>query len=759
MKPRTGHYVLRVGILFALYFSTAKLGLLLGAVGGFATAVWPPTGISLVALSLFGSRLWPGIALGAFLVNASAGAPLPAAFGMALGNSVEALLGAYLLRRVEFHPSLDRLRDVIGLVGLAAVLSTLVSAAIGATSGWLGGAISSADYLNAWWTWWVGDMMSDLVLAPLLFVWSARSSLRLPPHRVLEAGALLVFLVIFRLIAFAGRPTANTLSAPYMLFPLLVWAALRFGQPGAVTATFAVSAIAIWGTAHGLGPFAQETLDESLFMLQSFMSVIAVTILVLAADVSERRQAEDALRASEERLQVALEAGHMGAWEWNVLTRDVTWSKNIESIHGLRPGAFSGTFESYLSGIHPEDREFVRQSIARTIEQGEENDIEYRIVWPDGTIHWVEGRGKLFWNETGQAVRTSGVCMDITARRCAQELARERERQLQAILDGAPAVIYVKDMQGRYITVNRQHENLFHRTRDQVQGKTDHEIFPKTIADAFCANDQEVLRIGAPLESEEIAPHEDGLHTYISLKFPLFDAEGVPYALCGISTDITERKRAEERTREAMRTEVLLREIHHRVKNNLQVVSSMLSLQSGYIRDEQSLAIITESQHRIGAIALIHEKLYRSSNLERIDLSEYLGDLCTHLFHSYGADTRAVALKMNVENVALGLDTALPCGLIVNELVSNSLKHAFPDGRQGEIQIDMRSFDGRFVLTVSDNGIGFPKSLDFRQTESLGLQLVNWLTRQLEGSVELDDQWNGTRFRFEFSELDYKQRT
>ncbi|MDZ7261537.1 MAG: ATP-binding protein, partial [candidate division KSB1 bacterium] len=221
--------------------------------------------------------------------------------------------------------------------------------------------------------------------------------------------------------------------------------------------------------------------------------------------------------------------------------------------------------------------------------------------------------------------------------------------------------------------------------------------------------------------------------------------------------DITERKQAEDQIKASLKEkELLLKEIHHRVKNNLQVISSLLNLQAGYIKDTQALELFQESQNRIKSMALIHEKLYRSQNLAKIDFKEYIHNLTNYLFRSYRAFSNNIVPKIKVDNIYLGIDTAIPCGLIINELVSNAMKHAFPAGKTGKIWINFsattnRRHSDKLVLSVRDNGVGFPRDLDFRNTESLGLQLVNTLTKQLKGTIELDRS-RGTKFKITFPE-------
>jgi two-component sensor histidine kinase len=204
--------------------------------------------------------------------------------------------------------------------------------------------------------------------------------------------------------------------------------------------------------------------------------------------------------------------------------------------------------------------------------------------------------------------------------------------------------------------------------------------------------------------------------------------------------------------------ETLLQEIHHRIKNNLQVISSLLNLQSGYTTDTRVLGMFKESQRRVESMALIHEKLYQSEHPTKIDFTEYVHTLCTHLFASYGVRSDAINLKIDMDAVILGVDTAVPCGLMLNELVTNALKHAFPAGQRGEIRINLHARSaGSFLLLVSDNGVGFPNAVNFRQTPSLGLQLVCTLTDQLNGRIALESD-QGTTFKITFTELEYKKR-
>jgi two-component sensor histidine kinase len=222
--------------------------------------------------------------------------------------------------------------------------------------------------------------------------------------------------------------------------------------------------------------------------------------------------------------------------------------------------------------------------------------------------------------------------------------------------------------------------------------------------------------------------------------------------------DITERNHMTKKLSSALEEkEVLLREIHHRVKNNLQIIISLLNLQSRSFSDKNVLGAMMESQNRVRAMALVHEKIYQSENLSEIDITEYIRYLGNYLFQFYGVNMNAIQLKIEGENIRMGINTAVPLGLIINELISNSLKHAFPKGSKGEILIRLDTTDTDTELIVSDNGIGFPKDYDWQKSETLGLMLVQSLIRQILATVELD-RTTGIRYRITIPKKRWHER-
>jgi anti-anti-sigma factor len=313
-------YLLQIVAVTAAYTISGKLGLKLAFESKSVTAIWPPTGIALAALVIGGVRLWPGVALGALLTNLGTGVSALTLTGIVSGNTLEALVGAFLLVRVvRFRPSLQGVRDVLALVLFGAFISTAVSASIGVSSLLIGGAISSAHLASVWRTWWLGDMGGDLIVAPPILIAASRRSFSGLPGRAIEAVALALLLLGVSVLVFS-----QSTSVVYAVFPLLIWAALRFWQPGAAFGSLLVAAVAVTFTANGEGPFAMSNPDERLLLAQTFTAVAGIGALVLAAVTRERRRAEDAERKIAETLQQSLlpeAAPSIAGWEIATLYR------------------------------------------------------------------------------------------------------------------------------------------------------------------------------------------------------------------------------------------------------------------------------------------------------------------------------------------------------------------------------------------------------------------------------------------------------
>ena len=338
------------------YVVTARLGLMVDAVAGFASLVWPPTGIALAALLLFGQRLWPGVFVGAVVANVLTGAPPLAALGIGVGNTLEAVAGAWLLRSIPgFRPSLDRLADVLGLVTLAAGLSTAMSATIGVASLHTAGVIPLAEAGVAWRAWWLGDAIGALVIAPVLLVWATTRERLATGRRLLEAAALAASVMIVGLGIFGGVGAIRSAAfeQAYLVFPPLIWAAIRFGQRGVVATTLLTSVIGVWGTVLGHGPFAQEGVLESLFPLQTFMAVAAATMLLLGASIAARRRAEEQLREAHSKVTEAnlAKAEFLAVMSHELRTPLNAISGYVDLIMLAPDGSISDVQRSYLARI------------------------------------------------------------------------------------------------------------------------------------------------------------------------------------------------------------------------------------------------------------------------------------------------------------------------------------------------------------------------------------------------------------------------
>jgi PAS domain S-box-containing protein len=429
-------HALEIVIGAALYFIAAQVGLEMAFVADQVSVIWPATGVGLALLVLRGRHLWPAIALGAFTAQLSSGAPLTAAVGIAIGSTLEAILGAELLARVDFSAALKRVRDVASLFLVAAALTPIVSATVGVTSLCLAGVEPWSTYRVLWSVWWIGDAVGDVVFAPMIFVWADQLRRGWQLERLGEAFVLALALLILSLAVFAEGSAQTRYPVHYLVIPAVIWSALRLGQHATATLIFGAFSVTVIATLGGRGPFVAQSMNASLLDVELFIAVVSVTGLFLGAAMAERNRAErrraidySRLRRSEERLAMALAAGHMGAWEWNIERGSVEWSDTVAAIHGLAPGSFRGTFDAFRELVHPDDRERVLEMIRQAIARATEYSVEFRNMWPDGSIHWIAMSGQVICDR-GRPVRIVGVCRDITEHKGINDALTRQAQQL-----------------------------------------------------------------------------------------------------------------------------------------------------------------------------------------------------------------------------------------------------------------------------------------------------------------------------------------
>jgi two-component system, sensor histidine kinase PdtaS len=488
-------------------------------------------------------------------------------------------------------------------------------------------------------------------------------------------------------------------------------------------------------------------------------------------EINNREKAEKALRKSENYYRAIFENTGTAIV---LIDDDMTISKvnsEVERLTGFSREEIEGKKKWTDFTVKEELNKLLEYYALRNTLGGAPIEYETKGMDKEGnikdllvTITTIPGTGKEL-----------ASILEITDRKKAERALSESEKRLSDIIDFLPDATFAIDKEGKIIAWNRALEKMTGTITDDMMGKGNYEYAVPWYGERRPILIDLIRKENLDYRSEYDFIHEDGqtlkAEVFVPSVFggkgaylwvtasPLLDSKGQQYGAIESVRDITDRKKSEEKIKKSLEEKnLLLKEIHHRVKNNLQIISSLLDLQEVYVKeDATAVNVLRESQNRVLSMAMIHEMLYQSKDLSHINFSDYIRSLVSNLFHSYNVKNTATPI-INVEQISLNIETAVPCGLIISELVSNSLKYAYPEDATGELFISLESHDNGYKLVISDNGIGFPEKLDFKNVESsLGLQLVNSLVNQLDGTIELDRS-NGTKFTIKFKELKYKER-
>ncbi len=464
-------YLVQVSALAVAYLAVARFGLQFASIGKNVSLVWPPTGVALTAIALLGPRVAPGILAGAFIANLETGVPVLAALGIAIGNTGEALLAGYVLRRVAGGPTgLNRLKDVLALVIVAAPAGALVSAGLGVASLRLTGVMPAEVALSAVGVWWISDVLGALVVAPLFLTWSVQR-VRLPAARWRELGILVAGSVACALLVF-HRPTSGSLlsaiARPTLLFPFLIWAALRFGPRGASLETLLIAVLTVWYTGRGEGPFAAATTMQSLVGSLAYLEVVAVAGLILAAVVSERGLAGEELDTLQAEHRALYEASPFAIAALDLESRVIAWNSTSERLFGFSEAEVLG---KPLPTIPPErEAEFVM--LREKHRQGEAlSGFETIRRRKDGSTVEVCLSLSPIRGHNGRLLGSMGVLEDITLQKRATATLEEQGERLRAIVAGALDAVVTMDQEGRITGWDGQAEAIFGWPRAEAVGR------------------------------------------------------------------------------------------------------------------------------------------------------------------------------------------------------------------------------------------------------------------------------------------------
>jgi PAS domain S-box-containing protein len=467
------------------------------------------------------------------------------------------------------------------------------------------------------------------------------------------------------------------------------------------------------------------------------------------------------LEQTAEALSRAQRIAHLGNWEWRIPEDAMTWSDETYRIFGLPPEAFEATHEAFIARVHPADRALVEAAVRRAIEDEAPFSIVHRIVRAGGEERVVHELAEVTFGPGDEPLLMAGTVNDITSPKHAEaEEVRARDFCLKT-LDEMPTPIWRAGADGSI--------DYFNRAWFAFTGMQRNPAGFESWTEGIHPEDRErvrtVLRAALasrePFETEFRLKHADGAFKYVlDVGIPFSGLDGAFAGYIGSCYDITRHRVLEDRISASLREkEMLISEIHHRVNNNMQIIISLLRLHARLIRDPEDQKIFQECQARIRTMALVHDLIYQSRNFAEIDLSAYTKQIVGNLTKALGISPSRIAVRIEMEQTALGIDTAIPCGMIINEMLSNAFAHAFLCGRSGSILISLaRTSPRSFLLRVLDDGVGPPEGFSVETAPTFGMEMLRTLASQLGSSVTLRRTDGSTSFEVAFTEIAYRPR-
>ena len=794
-------FVRYIGTLFAValaYFVFAKLGLTLASVNPSASPIWPPTGIALAAVLLGGLRVWPAILIGAFAANATTAGTLETSGVIALGNTLEAVVGGSLIGHWSggaktFSTPAQVAKFALVCVGPA----TVISASVGVTTLCVAGFAAWANYSLIWVTWWLGDATGGLVVTPAIVLWAQSERASFTRSELVSIAAVLALTVLVGFVAFSPLLPRTEYSSPlgFLAILPLVWAALRRGPRDTATVSVILTGFTIWATIQHAGPFGRLGLNESFLLLLTFMISLSVPSLALSADVAMRRGSEDDLRRTQAELDrrvrertaelhevnthlmEAQRLGNLGSWSWDIVTNRIAWSDQLFEIYGVAADRFGGTLDEFMSFIHPDDRAQVAESVGSALKSGKSFGHEERIVRPDGSIRHLHSTGEVIRGVNGDALRMLGICVDITERKQAEQALRESEQSYRLLLKGArDYAIYMLDTDGRVRSWNDGAQRIKGYETDEIIGRH-FRIFLPEEAHASDLADQALLTAAreGQFEGEVWLVRKDGSRFFASVVMDAIRNEaGELIGFAKLVRDITEQREAQvalEQTREQLAQAQKMEAIGQLTGGIAHDFNNLLMIVSGYAQILQSRLKEPKEKQAVEAIRAAAgrgEKLTRQ--LLAFSRRQQLMPVVVDLRQRIDAvrDMLVPSLRGNIELIYDIEEKIWPVEVDLGELelalvnIAVNARDAMPEG--GSITLSARNvvlkpgsaagaLEGDFVaLAIIDTGSGMPPEVLARVFEpfyttkpvgkgtGLGLSQVHGFALQSGGAATVSSE-------------------